>query len=56
MLAILRFEPGAWDFEADPVFQEKLDWIERFVREELIPLEAIKGDFSEQQWAWRLQN
>ncbi len=24
----------AWDFETDPEFQEKLDWMNTFVREE----------------------
>ena len=40
----------AWDFETDPAFQEKLDWVERFVDEELIPLEPIMGDFTPEQW------
>ena len=40
----------AWDFETDPELQEKLDWIEQFVREQLIPLEAIRAEFSEQEW------
>ncbi|MGB1140056.1 MAG: acyl-CoA dehydrogenase family protein [Halioglobus sp.] len=41
----------AWDFETDPEFQEKLDWVERFVADELIPLEPVMGDFTEEQWA-----
>ncbi|NQX87284.1 MAG: acyl-CoA dehydrogenase family protein [Halioglobus sp.] len=40
----------AWDFETDPAFQDKLDWVRRFVEEELIPLEPIMGDFTEAQW------
>ena len=36
----------AWDFKTDPEFQEKLDWMETFVRDEIFPLEAL-GD------AWR---
>ena len=28
----------AWDFETDPEFQEKLDWMEEFVREKVEPL------------------
>ena len=28
----------AWDFETDPEFQEKLDWIQEFVREKVEPL------------------
>ena len=30
----------SWDFSTEPAFQEKLDWMRRFVREEIIPLEA----------------
>lgn len=40
----------AWDFETDPEFQQKLDWIRTFVEEELIPLEPIMGDFTTEQW------
>jgi acyl-CoA dehydrogenase len=40
----------AWDFEADPEFQLRLDWIKQFVEQELIPLEVIVDDFTEQQW------
>ncbi len=29
----------AWDFETDPEFQEKLDWADEFVREEVEPLD-----------------
>lgn len=31
----------AWDFETDSDFQEQLDWIDRFVREEVEPLEHV---------------
>ena len=31
----------AWDFETDPEFQEQLDWINDFVREEIEPLDFI---------------
>jgi acyl-CoA dehydrogenase len=31
----------AWDFETEPEFQEKLDWIDEFVSEEIEPLEAL---------------
>jgi acyl-CoA dehydrogenase len=31
----------AWDFSADVDFQRKLDWIERFVGDELLPLEPL---------------
>jgi acyl-CoA dehydrogenase len=30
-----------WDFETEPEFQEKLDWIDEFVSEEIEPLEAL---------------
>ena len=29
----------AWDFETEPEFQKKLDWIDEFVREEVEPLD-----------------
>jgi acyl-CoA dehydrogenase len=29
----------AWDFETDSEYQEKLDWVDRFVREEVEPLD-----------------
>lgn len=31
----------AWDFETDPEYQEKLDWADRFVREEVEPLDHL---------------
>ena len=31
----------AWDFETDAEFQEELDWIDQFVREEIEPLDFI---------------
>src|SRR5689334_5695344 len=31
----------AWDFETDADFQQQLDWIDRFVREEVEPLEQL---------------
>jgi acyl-CoA dehydrogenase len=31
----------AWDFETEPEFEEKLAWMRTFVREEIIPLEAL---------------
>ena len=31
----------AWDFETDPEFQEKLDWADAFVREEVEPLDLV---------------
>lgn len=32
----------AWDFETDAGFQEKLDWMDAFVREEVEPLDRLK--------------
>jgi acyl-CoA dehydrogenase len=33
----------AWDFETDPEFQAKLDWVDEFVREEVEPLDVLWG-------------
>jgi len=30
-----------WDFSTEPEFQEKLDWIDQFVREEIEPLDYV---------------
>jgi len=32
-----------WDFETEPEFQAKLDWIDDFVRSEIEPLELLPG-------------
>ena len=40
----------AWDFSTEPEFQHKLDWVKKFVEEELIPLEPIMRDFTDEQW------
>lgn len=34
----------AWDFSTDPEFQEQLDWMDTFVREEVQPLDLLWGD------------
>ena len=34
----------AWDFETDPEFQEQLDWMDTFVREEIEPLDLLFPD------------
>ena len=31
----------AWDFSTDPDFQNKLDWVEAFCKEEVEPLEYV---------------
>ncbi len=33
-----------WDFETEPEFQEKLDWMDAFVRDEIEPIDALWGD------------
>jgi acyl-CoA dehydrogenase len=30
-----------WDFETDPEYQEQLDWVDQFVREEVEPLDLV---------------
>ena len=33
-----------WDFETEPEFQIHLDWMDKFVREEIEPLDLVLGD------------
>jgi acyl-CoA dehydrogenase len=33
----------SWDFETDPEFQQKLDWMDRFVRDQVEPAELLIG-------------
>ena len=33
-----------WDFETEPEFQAKLDWMDEFVREEVEPVDALWGE------------
>src|SRR6516165_1892275 len=33
----------SWDFETEPEFQAKLDWVDTFVREEVEPLDLVWG-------------
>ncbi|MEM9255114.1 MAG: acyl-CoA dehydrogenase family protein [Pseudomonadota bacterium] len=40
----------AWDFSTDSEWQAQLDWVRKFVDEQLIPLEPVMGEFSEAQW------
>jgi acyl-CoA dehydrogenase len=35
-----------WDFSTEPEFQEKLDWMREFVREEVWPLEVVETDLA----------
>src|SRR6185295_10954782 len=30
-----------WDFQTEPEFQEKLDWMDTFIREEIEPLDQV---------------
>jgi acyl-CoA dehydrogenase len=39
----------AWDFSTEPEFQEKLDWMRTFVREEIWPLETIESEVDQAQ-------
>src|ERR1700754_286401 len=34
----------AWDFLTEPEFEEKLEWMRGFVRDEVIPLETLELD------------
>jgi acyl-CoA dehydrogenase len=39
----------AWDFSTEPAFQERLDWMEQFVRQEVWPIETILDELSREQ-------
>ncbi|MEO5842074.1 MAG: acyl-CoA dehydrogenase family protein [Acidimicrobiales bacterium] len=41
----------AWDFETDPEFQAKLDWMREFLDREILPLETIEYDVTNEEWA-----
>src|ERR1700694_3133490 len=36
----------SWDFSTEPEFQEKLDWMQKFVKDEVWPLEVIYTDLA----------
>ena len=36
--------PAVWDFETDPEYQAKLDWVEEFMVDELEPLDLVALD------------
>ena len=40
----------AWDFETDPEFQEKLDWIDNFLTEKIEPIDLGVERFVIQLW------
>ena len=37
----------AWDFSTEPEFQEQLDWMRDFVREEVWPIETVFDDLGQ---------
>jgi acyl-CoA dehydrogenase len=37
----------AWDFSTEPAFQEQLDWMREFVREEIWPLETLVDELEQ---------
>ena len=39
----------AWDFSTDPEFQEQLDWMREFVREEIWPIETVFDELGQEQ-------
>ena len=36
----------AWDFSTEPEFQERLDWMDGFVRDEIEPIDLVWGDLA----------
>src|SRR3712207_1479520 len=38
----------AWDFSTEPEFQQQLDWMRDFVREEIWPIETIFDELDEE--------
>ncbi len=38
----------AWDFSTEPEFQEQLDWMRAFVREEVWPIETVIDDLGQE--------
>ncbi|MCW3048324.1 MAG: acyl-CoA dehydrogenase [Solirubrobacterales bacterium] len=39
----------AWDFSTDPAFQEQLDWMRAFVRDEIWPLETLVDELEQSE-------
>ena len=37
----------AWDFSTEPEFEQQLDWMRAFVREEIWPLETVVGELDQ---------
>jgi len=42
-----------WDFETEPEFQEKLDWMQTFIKEEVWPLEVLVDELDGDRF-WRV--
>ncbi|GAC1652961.1 MAG: acyl-CoA dehydrogenase family protein [Candidatus Dormibacteraceae bacterium] len=40
----------AWDFETEPEFEAKLEWMRQFMRDEVYPLEVIAPEITEEQF------
>ncbi len=40
----------SWDFETEPEFEKKLEWMREFVRDEIYPLEVVAADVSDEQF------
>src|SRR3984957_10846778 len=43
----------AWDFSTEPEFEEKLEWMRGFVREEVFPLETLELTYDQVRVAVR---
>jgi len=39
----------AWDFETEPEFEAKLQWMREFVKEEIFPLETLAPEFRSEE-------
>lgn len=39
----------SWEFSTEPEFQERLDWMDSFVREQIWPLETVAHELSKEQ-------
>src|SRR3954467_12448778 len=37
----------AWDFSTEPEFEEQLEWMRAFVREEIWPIEPVASDLDQ---------
>jgi acyl-CoA dehydrogenase len=40
----------AWDFETEPEFEKKLEWMRHFVKDEVYPLEVIAPEVTDEQF------